>query len=110
MIELTVTLVVTHNLFAQQRSASDRAIIPVVGTVKAISGSTISVDGGAHVDTDERTEIWKGKTFHDLSPVQVGDDLSARCRADASGKVVAEAIWLKHRQLFWRGHDGWRQF
>ena len=49
---------------------------------------------------DERTEIWKGKTFHDLSPVQIGDDFSARCRADASGKLVAEVIWLNIVNFF----------
>jgi hypothetical protein len=44
--------------------------------------------------TDAHTEVWKGRTFHDLSPVQVGDDLSARCYRDASGKLVADVIWL----------------
>jgi hypothetical protein len=32
--------------------------------------------------------------FHDLSPMQIGDDLSARCRATASGKPACQAIWL----------------
>jgi hypothetical protein len=75
----------------------------VVGTVKAVSANTISVEAGAHVAdiiTDEHTEIWKGKTFHDLAPVQIGDDFSARCRADASGKLVAEIIWLNIVNFF----------
>jgi hypothetical protein len=92
-----------HSALGQQRSPSNGPLIPVVGTVKAVSGNTISVEAGAHVTniiTDEHTEIWKGKTFHDLSPVQTGDDFSARCRADASGKLVAELIWLNIVNFF----------
>jgi hypothetical protein len=69
----------------------------VFGTVNWIAGNVISVatdDSVVDVAADERTEIWKGRPFHDLSPVHVGDDFSARCRADSSGKLVAEAIWL----------------
>jgi hypothetical protein len=82
---------------AQQPSPSDRPIIPVIGTVKSISSDVISVATGAateDVATDAHTEIWKGKTFHDLSPVQIGDDFSARCYRNASGKLVADVIWL----------------
>jgi hypothetical protein len=46
------------------------------------------VDAGERivaVFADEHTAIWKGKIFHDLSLVQVGDDFAARCRADNSG-------------------------
>ena len=46
------------------------------------------------VFADEHTEIWKGKIFHDLSLIQVGDDFAARCRADNSGRLVAELIEL----------------
>jgi hypothetical protein len=55
------------------------------------------VDGGTQIRTvvaDERTEVWKGKIFHDLSLILVGDDLAGRCRADASGRLVAELIEL----------------
>jgi hypothetical protein len=55
------------------------------------------VEGGAQVTpvvADGGTEVWKGRTFHDLGPVGIGDDFSARCRVDASGKLVAEVIWL----------------
>jgi hypothetical protein len=102
-----LVLVATNPFFqrlpGQQRSPSDHPIIPVVGTVSRISGNTILVDSGAKVTgviADEYTEFWKGKTFHDLSPVQIGDDLFARCRSDASGKLVAEVIWLNIVNFF----------
>ena len=81
----------------QQPSSSDQPIISVIGTVKAFAGNVISVATGTRMErvvSDGHTEVWKGKTYHDLSPVQIGDDFSARCRRDASGKLVAEVIWL----------------
>ena len=33
-------------------------------------------------------------------PVRIGDDLSARCRADASGKLLADIIWLNIVNFF----------
>ena len=86
-----------------QQPSTHRPIIPVIGTVKAISGNVISVETGAgmeNVVTDAHTEIWKGKTFHDLSPVQIGDDLSARCYRNASEKLVADVIWLNIVNFF----------
>jgi len=44
--------------------------------------------------TDAHTEIWKGKVFHDLSQVVVGDHITARYRTDASGRFIADALWL----------------
>jgi hypothetical protein len=82
---------------AQQSSPTAHLDVPVIGTVKGVSGETISVDNDGkivEIALDRNAEIWKGKTFHDLSPVQIGDDLSARCRSAASGKLVCEAIWL----------------
>ena len=69
---LIASIAFVQRLPGQQRLESDHPIIPVVGTVKGISGKAILVDNGAQATTvvsDERTEFWKGKTFHDLSPV-----------------------------------------
>ena len=44
--------------------------------------------------SDDRTEAWKGRVFRDLSPVEVGDHIMAQYRTDASGKLVADAMWL----------------
>jgi hypothetical protein len=103
VLVLVATIAFFQRLPGQQPPQSVNPIIPVIGTVKGISGNAILVDGGAQVTTvvaDERTEIWKGKTFHNLSPLQIGDDLSARCRADASGRLVAEVIWLNIVNFF----------
>ena len=85
------------------QSTSQSPIIPVIGTVQAISGHEIIVESGRRiitVSTIERTEVWKGKTTHDLSLVQVGDKFSCRCRKDASGRLVAELIELNVVNFF----------
>jgi hypothetical protein len=82
---------------------SQPPIIPVIGTVKTISGDHITVkswDRIITVFTDEHTEIWKGKTTHDLSLILVGDDFAGRCRADRSGRLVAELIELNVVNFF----------
>jgi Domain of unknown function (DUF5666) len=97
VLVLIATIAFIHHLPGQQRSQSDNPIIPVIGIVKGISGNVISVDAGERVMAvfaDGNTEIWKGKVFHDLSLVQVGDDFAARCRADNSGRLAAELIEL----------------
>ena len=52
------------------------------------------------VFTGDHTEVWKGKTSHDLSLVLVGDDFAGRCREDASGRLVAELIELNVVNVF----------
>jgi hypothetical protein len=69
----------------------------ILGTVEAISGSMIYVNVGVQLialSVDDRTEVWKGKVLHDLSPVTVNDDIIARYRIDASGKLIAESMHL----------------
>src|ERR1039458_8154976 len=102
VLVLIATIAVVHAP-GQQRSQSDHSIIPVIGTVKSISGNQISVESGTRiiaVATDDHTEVWKGKIFHDLSLVHVGDDFAGRCRADASGRLVAELIELNVVNFF----------
>ena len=92
-----------ESLPGQQRPSLNQPIIPVIGTVKAISGSQITVESGTsiiHVTTDAHTEVWKGKRSQDLSLVQVGDDFAGRCRADASGRLMAELIELNVVNFF----------
>src|ERR1035437_10305817 len=103
VLVLIATIAFFQHLPGQQRPQSDHPIIPVVGTVKGISGNIISVDAGERVIavfTNERTEIWKGKIFHDLSLVHVGDDFAGRCRAAASGRLVADLIELNVVNFF----------
>src|ERR1035437_274266 len=103
VLVLIATIAFVHRLPGQERSLSVHPSIPVIGTVKSISGNQISVESGTRiiaVATDDHTEVWKGKSFHDLSPLQIGDDFAGRCRADASGKLVAEVIWLNIVNFF----------
>src|SRR5437667_12185273 len=81
--------------FAQNQRASVPPPRSIIGTVEAISGNVIYVKTGLQLvalTADERTEVGKGKVFHNLSPVTVGDDIAARCRIDASGKLLA--AWM----------------
>ena len=69
----------------------------MIGTVRSISGNQINVESESRiivVRTDNHTEVWKGKTSHDLALIHVGDDFAGRCRADASGRLLADLIEL----------------
>src|ERR1035437_4007046 len=103
VLVLIATIAFVHRLPGQERSPSVHPIIPVIGTVKSISGNQISVESVTRiiaVATDDHTDIWKGKIFHDLSLVHVGDDFAGRCRADASGRLVADLIELNVVNFF----------
>src|ERR1039458_738266 len=68
VLVMIATIAAIH-LPGQERSPSVHPIIPVIGTVKSISGNQISVESGTRiiaVATDDHTEVWKGKIFHDL--------------------------------------------
>jgi hypothetical protein len=83
--------------------AGSGAFAQVVGTVERVSGNVIYVATGAKpiaLYTDVHTEIWKGKVFHDLSQVVVGDHITARYRTDASGRFIADALWLDITNLY----------
>ena len=92
-----ITVLFISSLSGQQRSPSRDPIIPVIGTVRSISGNQINVESESRiivVRTDNHTEVWKGKTSHDLALIHVGDDFAGRCRADASGRLLADLIEL----------------
>ncbi len=96
---LVVALVISDSAFAQH----EEPLTAIVGTVESVSGNLIHVKSGEQLLTihvDDHTETWKGKMFHDLSPLQIGDDILSRCRKDASGKLVAEAIWINIVNFF----------
>jgi Domain of unknown function (DUF5666) len=82
-----------HSVHIRQHEESLTAI---VGTVQSVSGDLIYVRSGAQLLTlhvDDHTEIWKGTPLRDLSQLEMGDDISARCRK-LSGNLLAEAIWI----------------
>lgn len=93
----------SYSLSGQQGRSPDGPIIPVIGTVKNISGNQIAVESGDRmitVTTDNLTKVWKGKVSHDLGLVQIGDEFAGRCREDVSGRLVAELIELNVVNFF----------
>src|ERR1700722_8878308 len=80
----------------QTRTASNPPQkVNIAGTFERVVGNVIYVKTGAQLVSltiDDNTEIWKGKYVHDLSSVEVGDDIAARCRTEASGTLVAQFV------------------
>jgi hypothetical protein len=69
--------------------------INIAGSFERVVGNVIYVKTGVQLvplTIDDNTEIWKGKYVHDLSSVEAGDDIAARCRKEASGKLVAQFV------------------
>jgi hypothetical protein len=97
-IRLIAALVISTGAFAQH----EESLTAIIGTVQSVTGNQIHVISGAKVLTlhvDDHTEIWKGKALPDLSQLEMGDDISARCRK-LSGRLVAEAIWINIVNFF----------
>jgi uncharacterized protein DUF5666 len=81
---------------AQQPPLSDPPFTSIVGTVESVSGSIVYLNTGSWINalhTDSKTEIWKGKIFHDLSPLKSGDDVLAKCRKDSAANLIVIEIW-----------------
>jgi hypothetical protein len=81
----------------QTRTASNPPVKSIVGTVERVDNAAIYVKTGVQLVSltiDDNTEVWKGKYVHGLSSVETGDDITARYRTEASGKLVANALWL----------------
>src|SRR5712692_9510347 len=68
----------------------------VIGTINRLAGSEISVKtprASFTIYAGDRTEVAKGKIYRGFSPLKVGDEISARCEPNSSGKLVAVKIW-----------------
>ncbi len=79
--------------FAQNLSITRWSV--VTGIVEKVSGDLIFVTTGMQLialSVDDHTQLWKGNALQDVSTVEIGDDLAARYRTDASGKHVATFI------------------
>src|SRR6266404_7641779 len=67
----------------------------IIGTVLKVTRNSISVKtprGGFLIPVDDKTEVVKDKTYQDLSPLKVGDEVSVHCR-NPIGKPIAMKIW-----------------
>jgi hypothetical protein len=68
----------------------------VIGTINRLAGSEITVKtprGSFTIYAGDRTEVVKDKMYRGFSPLKVGDEISARCEPNGSGKLVAVRIW-----------------
>jgi hypothetical protein len=68
----------------------------VIGTIDRISGADVLIKtqaGSFTIHATDRTEVLKGRTYSDLSPLKAGDEVSVRCEPDRSGKLMAIRIW-----------------
>jgi hypothetical protein len=74
--------------FGQQSTA--------IGTISRLSAGDFLIKtpaGSFTIHATDRTEVLKGRTYHDLSPLKAGDEVSVRCEPDRSGKLMAVRIW-----------------
>ena len=86
-------LILSTLAFGSVAAAEDQVII--VGTISKLAHNQISVrvpSGFFVIPADDRTEVVKEKTYRDLSPLRVGDEISVHCRNPA-GKPIAAKIW-----------------
>jgi hypothetical protein len=76
--------------------SSDTDVVEVVGRVANVSAKEVDVRSGGQVlrlIADERTESWKGRTYHDFSQLEAGDSIRARCRKGDDGRLLTIALW-----------------
>src|SRR6267142_156671 len=67
----------------------------IIGTVLKVTRNSISVKtlrGGFLIPVDDKTEVVKDKTYQDLSPLKVGDEVSVHCR-NPTGKPIAMKVF-----------------
>src|SRR5262245_5832237 len=70
----------------------------VIGSIERVVANDITVKtprGSFTIHADNRTEIVEDKTYHGLSALRVGDEISARCQPNASAKPRAVRISAK---------------
>jgi len=68
----------------------------VIGTIDRFVGGEIRVKTPTKTVTlfaDDNTVVSKGKIYRGSSPLKAGDEISARCEPNGSGKLVAVRIW-----------------
>lgn len=117
-LSISTSVAISSGVLGSDPPTSDHPVISVSGKLEGISANLIYVKFKTQslaVYTGEHTEVWKGKTFHDLSPLELGDDIFARCRKDDAGKLIALEIYANITNFFGiitnvRGHDSFELF
>lgn len=85
-LHLAVFTLVSLSAFAQAPTLN-----AVTGTIQSIVGKEFQIKTGTglvNLYTDGETEVWKGKGYHDLSPLKVDDEIRIHCRGGASDKLA----------------------
>jgi hypothetical protein len=94
---MKVTITLLTALCVTLVAAEDEQFI-VLGTIENVSPNTISIKtqrGSIQIGARSATEVIKDKTYRDFSALKIGDEISARCQPEASGRLVVTNIWAK---------------
>jgi len=73
---------------------------PVTGFVQSVSADEITIVVDSQLLTlraDDKTSVWKGALFHDLTPLRAGDAVKVRFRSDFFGRLIATEIEARVR-------------
>jgi hypothetical protein len=93
MVKLTIALLAAGVL----NSATEEQFT-FLGMVEKVTRNEITVKtprGSFQIGAGDGTAIEKDRTYGDYSALKIGDEISARCRPDASGKLIAVKVWAK---------------
>src|SRR5262249_32395684 len=91
-------LVLILSIISLGSVAAHAQVSTVIGSIERLVANDITVKtprGSFTIHADDRTEILKDRTYHDLSTLRVGDEISAHCQHNASGKLRPIRIWAK---------------
>ena len=89
---VTLLLILSILTFGSVTAADEQ--FTIIGAVYNLARNQLSVKtprGSFMIPPDDRTTV-KDKTYGNLSAFKIGDEVSVRCRPDASGKPVAMKI------------------
>src|SRR6266566_8086710 len=88
-----VLLILSTLAFGSVAAAEEQ--FTIIGTVYKVTHNQISVKtprGFFLIPADDQTEVVKEKTYRDLSPLKIGDEVSVHCK-NPIGKPIAAKIW-----------------
>ena len=78
--------------------AQDPEPARLVGSIEKLAGGELEIESGGQLFTlsaDSGTEVLKGRTYHDLSPLRAGDEVSILTAKGLFGRLMAVTIWAE---------------
>jgi hypothetical protein len=114
MRSVVLAIAVTGLLTAQRAPAP--LLFPVlIGRLTAVSGQRIEVQDAAGTHAfycDAASNIWRGRSYHDFSVLQIGDEITVRYRNDVHTRAVVIDLWANIDKVEGRithvGRDGFQ--